>query len=47
MKNISYFEHIMKAFPRQYFDSLVQQFQADKYSKGFTCWHQLVFMLYA
>ncbi|WP_407641205.1 DUF4372 domain-containing protein [Budvicia aquatica] len=35
----------MKAFPRQYFDSLVQQFQADKYSKGFTCWHQLVFML--
>ncbi|WP_159566213.1 DUF4372 domain-containing protein [Budvicia diplopodorum] len=37
----------MKSFPRQNFECLAQQYQSDKYSKRFTCWHQMVFMLYA
>jgi IS4 transposase len=37
----------MKALPRGTFDRVVQTHQADKHSKGFGCWDQLVAMVYA
>jgi len=39
-------QEIMKGLPRGAFDRLVQERQADKYSKGFGCWDQLVAMVY-
>lgn len=47
MYRISRFHHIMKALPRGAFDRVVQTHQADKHSKGFGCWDQLVAMVYA
>lgn len=41
------FQEMMKALPRGTFDRMVQSHQADKYSKGFSCWHQLLAMIYA
>jgi IS4 transposase len=40
-------QELMKAIPRGAFDRLVGQHQADKHSKGFGCWDQLVAMVYA
>jgi IS4 transposase len=37
----------MKALPRGTFDRIVQTHQADKHSKGFGCWDQLIAMVYA
>lgn len=37
----------MKSLPRETFERLVQDHQADKYSKGFHCWDQLLAMIYA
>jgi putative transposase len=37
----------MKALPRGAFDRVVQTHQADKHSKGFACWDQLLAMVYA
>ncbi len=37
----------MKALPRGAFDRVVQTHQADKHSKGFGCWDQLIAMVYA
>lgn len=37
----------MKALPRGTFDRVVQTHQADKHSKGFGCWDQLLAMVYA
>lgn len=37
----------MKALPRGAFDRVVETQQADKYSKGFACWDQLLAMVYA
>jgi putative transposase len=39
-------QEIMKGLPRGNFDRLVEEQQADKYSKGFGCWDQLVAMIY-
>jgi len=47
MYRISRFQHIMKALPRGTFDRVVQAHQADKHSKGFGCWDQLLAMVYA
>ena len=47
MYRISRFHQIMKALPRGAFDRVVQTHQADKHSKGFACWDQLLAMVYA
>jgi len=47
MYRISRFHQIMKALPRGTFDRVVQTHQADKHSKGFGCWDQLLAMVYA
>mgnify|MGYP000669206589 CR=1 FL=1 len=47
MFRISRIHDIMKALPRGTFDRIVDAHQADKHSKGFTCWGQLVAMIYA
>ncbi len=47
MYRISRFHHLMKALPQNTFDRVVQTHQADKHSKGFNCWHQLIAMVYA
>lgn len=47
MYRISRFHQIMKALPRGAFDRVVQTHQADKHSKGFGCWDQLLAMIYA
>lgn len=47
MYRISRFHQIMKALPRGAFDRVVQTHQADKHSKGFGCWDQLLAMVYA
>ena len=47
MYRISRFQQIMKALPRGTFDRVVETHQADKHSKGFGCWDQLIAMVYA
>jgi putative transposase len=47
MYSISRFQEIMQAISRGVFDRLVDERQANKYSKGFSCWDQLVVMIYA
>lgn len=47
MYRISRFHDIMKALPHNTFDRVVQAHQADKHSKGFSCWDQLLAMIYA
>lgn len=47
MYRISRFHQIMKALPRGTFDRIVQSHLADKHSKGFGCWDQLLAMVYA
>ena len=47
MYRISRFQQIMKALPRGTFDRVVNTHQADKHSKGFGCWDQLIAMIYA
>lgn len=39
-------QQILKGLPRKSFDRLVAKHQADKHSKGFGCWDQLVAMIY-
>jgi hypothetical protein len=36
----------MKGLPRGVFDRIVERHQADKYSKKFRCWDQLLTMVY-
>jgi IS4 transposase len=36
----------MKALPRSAFDRIVEAHQADKHSKGFGCWDQMLAMIY-
>lgn len=45
--SISRIQHILQSLPRGTFQRCVQAHQADRYSKGFTCWDQLVAMVYA
>lgn len=47
MYRISRFQELMKLLPRGVFARAVQEHQADKFRKGFSCWQQMVAMLYA
>lgn len=47
MFRISRLHEIMKALPHSAFQQIVDNHQADKHSKGFGCWSQLVSMVYA
>jgi putative transposase len=47
MFRISRFHQLMKALPRESFEKMVERHQADKHSKGFSCWQHLVAMVYA
>jgi putative transposase len=46
MFSISRLHQLMKALPRGQFDALVKKHQADKHSKGFGSWSQLIAMVY-
>src|ERR1044071_235894 len=47
MFSLSGFAELLKHLPRRVFDHAVQRHEADKHSKGFNSWQQLVVMLYA
>jgi putative transposase len=47
MFRISRFQEVLKHLPRGVFDRAVKSQQADKYRKKFSCWQQLVSMVYA
>jgi putative transposase len=47
MYRISRFQQVMKLLPRSVFSRAVEEHQADKYRKGFSCWQQMVTMVYA
>jgi putative transposase len=47
MFRISRFEEVLKQLPRGVFDRAVKSGQADKHRKQFSCWQQLVSMVYA
>lgn len=47
MFRISRMQEILKGLPKGNFDALVREHRADKYSKNFSCWDQLVVMVYA
>lgn len=47
MFRVSRFADILKLLPRGFFDRLVEQHEADRYRKRFSCWQQLVAMVYA
>ena len=40
------FAEVMKALPRGQFEKLVDQYGADKHSKGFRCHDQLMAMVF-
>jgi len=42
----SIFSQILQLFPRFEFDRMVKQHQAERHARGFTCWGQLVAMLF-
>jgi putative transposase len=46
MNSISRIQQVLKAVPRRAFEQSVAQHQGDKHVKKFTCWDQLVAMLY-
>ena len=43
----SLFSQLLSELPRSLFGSLVNEYQAEYAAKGFTCWQQLVSMLFA
>ena len=47
MYRVNRFQELMKQLPRASFAAAVEQQQADKYRKGFSCWQQMVMMIYA
>lgn len=47
MFRISRFQEVLKQLPRGVFDRAVRSEQADKYRKHFSCWQQLVSMVFA
>lgn len=47
MFSVSPFASLLKLLPRGLFDRLVEEHAADKYRKRFSCWQQLVTMMYA
>ena len=46
MYTISRFRELLNLFPRGVFDRAVRTHEADKHRKGFSCWQQLVVMVY-
>lgn len=42
----SLFAQMLSLIPRSSFDHFVRQFQGDRYAKSFSCWDQLVSMLF-
>ena len=46
MFRISRLQEVMKALPRDRFERVVSEHQADKHSKGFGSWDQLIAMVY-
>ena len=47
MFTLSVFDQILKQIPRRQFQTLVEKRGADKWVKSFTCWQQLVAMMFA
>jgi putative transposase len=47
MFRVSRFGEVLKLLPRGFFDRLVEQHEVDRYRKRFSCWQQLVTMMYA
>ena len=47
MHKLSVFDQILKQVPHRTFQSLVEKHDADRWVKSFTCWQQLVAMLFA
>jgi putative transposase len=47
MFSISQLQALMKGFPRDRFDRIVQTHQADRHTKGFSCRSHLIAMVYA
>jgi putative transposase len=46
MFSISRIQQVLQAVPRGAFDQIVQRHGADRYTKGFGCWQQLLAMVY-
>ncbi|SDP54615.1 DUF4372 domain-containing protein, partial [Desulforhopalus singaporensis] len=46
IKGSSLFSQLLQHFPRTEFAQLVAKHKAERCSKGFTCWTQLVSMLF-
>lgn len=42
----SIFSQILQLFPRQHFEAMVQEHNAERHAKGFSCWGQFVAMLF-
>lgn len=42
----SLFAQMLSLIPRSTFDRIVHEFQGDRYAKSFSCWDQLVAMLF-
>lgn len=47
MFRVSRFGELLKHLPRGVFDRAVKTHQADKHRKGFSCWRQMIAMVYA
>ena len=45
--SISVFQQVLKQIPRRQFQSIVVRHEGDKWVKSFSCWQQLVAMVYA
>lgn len=46
MFSISRIQQVLQAVPRGAFDQIVERHKADRFSKGFGCWQQLLAMVY-
>jgi putative transposase len=46
MYRISRLQEMMKALPRGVFERMVEKHQGNKHSKGFSCWDQLLALIY-
>src|SRR5210317_749675 len=46
IKTASLFSQLLQHIPRNKFAALVKEHRAERASKGFTCWTQLVAMLF-
>lgn len=44
--NASLFAQILSFIPKNDFDQIVQSYKGNRYTKNFSCWHQLVSMIF-